>query len=239
VATGAFAEAQRPETIDKRQQQKLGRSDIWQKHAPCIFPPAKRDRIAAQEVSGMDQLAIGIRRATERDQPEIRALVHGERLNPTGLNWPNFMVAVMGGRLIGAVQMRKHSDGSRELASLVVSKEHRGHGTASRLIDALLAEDQEPVWMITSEPHAAAYSRWGFEQIETRAAPAKVRRNHVMGSLARIISFVMRRPMRRLVILERRREQAYGPHGGAPSNVRSEADFLAMTGLLGDFNPPF
>ena len=154
----------------------------------------------------MDQLAIAIRRATERDQQAIRALVHGERLNPTGLNWPNFVVAVIGGRIIGAVQMRKHSDGSRELGSLVVSKEARGHGIASRLIDALLAEDHDPVWMITAEPYGGAYSRWGFEQIGTRTAPAKVRRNHLMGSLARVISFVMRRPMRRLVILERRPE---------------------------------
>ena len=189
----------------------------------------------------MDQLAIGIRRATERDQQEIRALVHGERLNPTGINWPNFLVAVIGGNIIGTVQMRKHSDGSRELGSLVVSKEHRGHGTASRLIDALLAEDQEPVWMITAEPYAGAYSRWGFEQIEARAAPAKVRHNHLMGSLARIISFVMRRPVRRLVILERRREQACGPDCGIPSDVsvRSEADFLAMTGFFGGFHSPF
>jgi amino-acid N-acetyltransferase len=213
----------------------------------------------------MDQLAIGIRRATERDQQAIRALVHGERLNPTGLNWPNFLVAVIGGRIIGAVQMRKHSDGSRELGSLVVSKEHRGHGTASRLIDALLAEDQEPVWMITAEPYAGAYSRWGFKQIDARAAPAKVRRNHLMGSLARIISFVMRRPVRRLVILERRRaperptwdasatsrrpcsglqiadEQPWGPYCGLPLNVsvRSEAELLAMARLFGGFNSPF
>ena len=152
----------------------------------------------------MDQLAIAIRRATERDQQAIRALVRGERLNPTGLNWPNFVVAVIGGRIIGAVQMRKHSDGSRELGSLVVNKEARGHGIASRLIDALLAEDRDPVWMITAEPYGGAYARWGFEQIRTRTAPVKVRRNHLMGRLARVVSFVMRRPMRRLVILERR-----------------------------------
>jgi amino-acid N-acetyltransferase len=158
----------------------------------------------------MDQLAISVRRATEQDQQAIRALVRGERLNPTGINWPNFVVAVIGGRVIGAVQMRKHSDGSRELGSLVVSKEARGHRIASRLIDALLAEDQEPVWMITAEPYSSAYSRWSFEQIEVRAAPVKVRRNHLMGSLARIISFVMRRPVRRLVILER------SPRNGQP-----------------------
>ncbi|CAN7708757.1 GNAT family N-acetyltransferase [Mesorhizobium sp. LjNodule214] len=152
----------------------------------------------------MDQLAIVVRRATERDQQAIRALVRSERLNPNGLNWPNFLVALTGGSIIGAVQMRKHTDGSRELGSLVVAKEARGRGIASRLIDTLLAEDREPVWLITAEPNVGAYSRWGFEQIETRAAPAKVRRNHLMGSLVRIISFVMRRPMRRLVILERR-----------------------------------
>ena len=152
----------------------------------------------------MERSAIGIRRATERDQQAIRGLVHGERLNPTGLDWPNFLVAALDGRVIGAVQMRKHSDGSRELGSLVVTKAARGRGIASRLIDALLAEDREPVWMITSEPYTGAYSRWGFRRIEPRTAPVKVRRNHLMGSLMRIISLFMRRPVRRLVILERR-----------------------------------
>ena len=152
----------------------------------------------------MDQLATVVRRATERDQQAIRALVHSERLNPNGLNWPNFLVAATGGRIIGAVQMRKHTDGSRELGSLVVAKEARGRGIASRLIDTLLTGDPDPVWLITAAPKAGAFSRWGFEQIEPRAAPVKVRRNHFMGSLVRVISFVMRRPMRRLVILERR-----------------------------------
>lgn len=151
----------------------------------------------------MDQLAVVVRRATERDQQAIRALVHSERLNPTGLNWPNFLVAATEGCIVGAVQMRKHADGSRELGSLVVAKEARGQGVASRMIDAMLAGDPDPVWLITPAPNAGAYSKWGFKQIETRAAPAKVRRNHLMGSLVRVISFVMRRPMRRLVILER------------------------------------
>jgi N-acetylglutamate synthase-like GNAT family acetyltransferase len=176
----------------------------------------------------MDQLAISIRRASERDQQAIRALVHSERLNPTGISWPNFVVAVLGGRIIGAVQMRKHSDGSRELGSLVVSKDARGCGIASRLIDVLLAEEQAPVWMITADPYAGAYSRWGFEQIEARAAPVKVRRNHLMGRLASIISLVMRRPIRRLVILERlprtvRRER--------PTPVFAKENLVGLQGL--------
>ena len=151
----------------------------------------------------MDQHAIGFRHATELDQPAIRALVHSERLNPLGINWPNFLVAAMGDRIVGAAQVRKHSDGSRELGSLVVAKDARGHGIASRLIDTVLAEEREPIWLITSESSAKAYARWGFERIEPRAAPVKVRHNYRMGSMARIISFLKRQPMRRLVILER------------------------------------
>jgi N-acetylglutamate synthase-like GNAT family acetyltransferase len=151
----------------------------------------------------MDQQAIVFRQATEQDQQAIRALVHGERLNPTGIKWPNFLVAAIGDRIVGAAQIRKHSDGSRELGSLVVAKERRGQGIASRMIDALLSEDREPIWLITPESLAKVYARWNFEQIEPSAAPVKVRFNYRMGNLARILSFVMRRPMRRLVILER------------------------------------
>jgi amino-acid N-acetyltransferase len=146
---------------------------------------------------------ISIRRATELDQPAIRELVRSERLNPTGLKWPNFLVATTGRSVVGAVQMRKHSDGSRELGSLVVSKEARGRGIATRLIDALLASEPGPVWMITTDVFAGTFSRWGFQRIEPPSAPVRVRRNHRLGSLARIVSFIMRRPMRRLVILER------------------------------------
>jgi N-acetylglutamate synthase-like GNAT family acetyltransferase len=151
----------------------------------------------------MDQHAIGFRPATEQDQQAIRALVHGERLNPTGIQWPNFLVAAMADRIVGAVQIRKHSDGSRELGSLVVASDQRGHGVASRMIDRLLEGEGEPIWMITSESHAAAYARWGFKRIEPSAAPVKVRFNYRVGRLARILSFLRRQSMRRLVILER------------------------------------
>ena len=151
----------------------------------------------------MDQQAIGFRHATELDQQAIRTLVHSERLNPIGINWPNFLVAAVGDRIVGAAQIRKHSDGSRELGSLVVVKDARGQGIASRIIDTLLSKEREPIWVITTEQFAGAYASWGFQPIEPRAAPVKVRHNYRMGSLARIISFVMRWPLRRLVILER------------------------------------
>ncbi|MGI6852186.1 GNAT family N-acetyltransferase [Mesorhizobium sp. 1B3] len=151
----------------------------------------------------MNAADVGIRNATARDQPAIRSLVRGEHLNPTKLNWPNFLVAAVGDRVVGAVQMCKHADGSRELGSLVVSKDVRGYGIASRLIDGLLASEPGPVWMITADGWADSYSRWDFQRIEPQSAPVKVRRNYRIGSLIRFISFLKRRPARHLVILER------------------------------------
>jgi amino-acid N-acetyltransferase len=146
---------------------------------------------------------IRVRRATPPDQPTIRAMVHAERLNPSDLRWSNFMVAVADEDIVGACQMRRHADGSRELGSLVVARGLRGRGIARRLIDALLAAEPGPVWMITAEGFACACARWGFRPIDPRSAPVKVRRNWRLGSLVRILSMMMRRPMRRLVILER------------------------------------
>lgn len=151
----------------------------------------------------MDQQVVLFRKAVEQDEAEIRTLVRGERMNPTGLDWPNFLVAAVGERIVGTVQIRKHADGSRELGSLVVTKERRGQGIASRLIDTLLASDREPIWMITDEMHAGNYRHWGFTRIEPCTAPRKIRVNWRIGRFARIWSFIKGLPMRRLVILER------------------------------------
>jgi amino-acid N-acetyltransferase len=161
----------------------------------------------------MGEPILRIRRATELDEKAIRLLVRGERLNPMDLDWPNFLVAAQGDAVLGAVQMRQHSDGSRELGSLVVSKDARGRGIARRLIEALLAAEHEPVWMITSEAFAKAFARWGFRPVSAGEAPVKVRLNHRLGSLAGLLSLIMGRPRRRLVILERLPRQAVRPTG--------------------------
>ena len=148
-------------------------------------------------------MAVAVRRAAEADAAGIRALVRGERVNPTGLDWRNFLVAADERGLVGTVQMRRHPDGSRELGSLVVAERARGRGIAARLIDALLAAERGRVLMITGEDFAAHYGRWGFRRIEPGAAPAAVRRNYRIGRLAIVVSLLKRRPLRRLVILDR------------------------------------
>lgn len=151
------------------------------------------------------QDTVTIRRATESDQVAIKTLVRSERLNPHKLDWPNFVVAVDDRGLVGAVQLRKHGDGLRELGSLVVRKEARRQGIASRLIDALIAGASERVLMITGRAYVARYRRWGFRPIEPAAAPPPIRRNYLIGSVMSLTALFTRGRIRRLVILDRAR----------------------------------
>jgi amino-acid N-acetyltransferase len=150
-----------------------------------------------------DNEPLLIRQAVALDQVAITRLVHSERLNPHGLAWQNFVVAISGTALIGAVQMRQHPEGSCELGSLVVSREHRGHGIAGRLINALLARHPGPVHVITRSANAVHYRPWGFARIDPRDAPRTVRRHRLMGQMVSVMSLITGRRPRRLVVLRR------------------------------------
>ncbi len=149
-------------------------------------------------------MAPFVRRAVATDQAAIEALVRGERLNPHGIEWPHFRVATHGHAVVGAVQMRRHRDGSRELGSLVVSSEYRGRGIASMLIDNLLADQLGPVHLVTARAEAARYVRWGFRAIAPAWAPRAVRCNFWLGQfLGGAVALLRGRAPRRLVVLKR------------------------------------
>jgi amino-acid N-acetyltransferase len=141
-----------------------------------------------------------VRPARAADQAAIDALVRSEPLNPHGLDWQRFRVAVAGARVVGAVQLRRHADGSRELGSLVVAREHRGRGLAAQLIEALLADHAGPVHLVTARANVPHYRRWGFATVAARPD----RRNWCLGQLVGGVMALLRgRAPRRLVILER------------------------------------
>ena len=146
---------------------------------------------------------VTIRSATEQDQLAITTLVHSERLNPNDLDWRRFVVAVEASDIVGAIQLRNHFDGSRELGSLVVRREMHRHGIASRLIDAMLKTVTGRVFMITGAMFAAHYARWGFRCIDFAAAPSAIRRNYFFGQLMGIVSLLSGRRPKRLAILDR------------------------------------
>jgi amino-acid N-acetyltransferase len=148
-------------------------------------------------------MPIEIRSATADDQESIVALVRSERLNPTGLHWKYFVVADAG-RIVGAAQIRKHKDGSRELASLVVEPSWREKGLATRMIETLLASEHGRLFVITSEQRSAYFARWMFQAADSSRAPWPVRLNYYMGQFGGgMVSLLLRRELRRLVILDR------------------------------------
>jgi amino-acid N-acetyltransferase len=149
---------------------------------------------------------LSLRRATAADQAAIVRMVRAERLNPNALHWLNFIVAECGERLVGAVQMRLHADGSRELGSFVVDPVHRRRGIGARLIGTLLALDDPPnaVHVITRRERAPYFARWGFRAIAMRRAPDAVRSNYCLGQFAGgAMALLHGRLPRRLVVLER------------------------------------
>lgn len=149
-------------------------------------------------------MTVSIRPATEDDQEHILALARGERVKPFGLNWPNFIVAEKDRRIVGAVQIRTHRDGSLELGSLVVASSLRGQGIASQLIDRRLADASGRILIITGRRYAHHYRRWGFVRIAPSAAPPSIRLHYWMGHIAGgLASFVQRRPFNPLAVLDR------------------------------------
>jgi amino-acid N-acetyltransferase len=153
---------------------------------------------------------IIIRKAQPQEGKAIRTLVLTERMRPIDLKPENFLVAVKSDQIVGTVQMRRHSDGTRELGSLVVAPAWRRQGIATRLINELLKDERQSVYMIAGKAHWRRFSRWGFELVSGRSVPKLIRLHHFIGSLGVVVSLFKRRSVRRLVILRRQSSNLAG-----------------------------
>ncbi len=126
-----------------------------------------------------------IRRATAKDAAAIRALIRQVRINPTGLNWRHFLVAVDGrDQVVAAGQVKPLRDGTRELASIATVKEYRHKGLASAIIWQLLAETPRPLYLVCAEPLGNFYARFGFRELAKDEMPP------VLGREAAFVSWL-------------------------------------------------
>jgi N-acetylglutamate synthase-like GNAT family acetyltransferase len=118
-----------------------------------------------------------LRPATSGDQGAIRSLIYRARINPRGLDWRRFWLAVdKGGRLVGCGQLRPHKDGSRELASIAVEPAWRGQGVASMIVRELM-QAGPPLWLVCRADLTPFYARFGFRPVlPEEIAPAHFRR---------------------------------------------------------------
>ncbi|MCB0101185.1 MAG: GNAT family N-acetyltransferase [Anaerolineales bacterium] len=129
-----------------------------------------------------------IRSAQEAESAQIKALIHEVGINPTGLDWRRFLVAVDGlGRVIGCGQIKPHGSDILELASIAVSPEHRGQGIARRIIEQLLAENPRPLYLMCVEHNGAMYEKFGFRAIELEAMPRYFQRMKKLFDLSKLL----------------------------------------------------
>jgi len=127
-----------------------------------------------------------LREAIAGDAGAIRALIFRVGINPRDLDWRRFLVAVdREGRLIGCGQVKPHSDGSRELASIAVRPHWRRRGVASEIIRRLMADAGPPLWLMCRSELAGFYRRYGFGSIEDPSRmPRYFRRVYRLASTA-------------------------------------------------------
>jgi N-acetylglutamate synthase-like GNAT family acetyltransferase len=134
---------------------------------------------------------FSLRPATRSDQVRIRSLIRTVRINPTGLDWPRFVVAVTSsGELIGCGQVKTHADGSRELASIAVAPDYRGEGVARAIIEHLINIHPKPLYLTCRSSLEPFYQQFGFQTIPNNQMPPYFRR---ISRLAKILFWLIRR----------------------------------------------
>ncbi len=118
-----------------------------------------------------------LRPATEQDFPAIQRLIRQVQINPTGLDWRRFVVAVDGsGEMRGCGQLKPHGKEIVELASIAVVPSDRSKGVARAIIEHLIAKAPRPLYLTCRSGLQPFYEKWGFRVIGLDEMPAYFRR---------------------------------------------------------------
>ena len=148
-----------------------------------------------------------IRPATHADGPAIRALVREAQLNPRDLDWRRFLVAGDGDAVVACAQVRVHSGGTRELASVAVRRDRQGEGVGRRISEAAIArEPVRPLYLYTESVTAAYWEKFAFTVIDGDSVPRDMRGSlRIARMLVGLISLLTRNNYRIFVM---RREES-------------------------------
>ena len=107
-----------------------------------------------------------IRPAAEAESAQIKDLIHLVEINPMGLDWKRFVVAVnAAGQVVACGQIKPHGKDILELASIATHPDYRRQGLAGRIIEALLSSSPRPLYLMCVDHNGPFYERFGFRSI--------------------------------------------------------------------------
>jgi N-acetylglutamate synthase-like GNAT family acetyltransferase len=143
-------------------------------------------------------VSFSLRPATRADARTIREIITRVNINPMGLSWVRFILAVdQAGNIVGCGQVKPHSDGTSELASIAVLPEWRGKGVARGIIEHLLEKHPGRLFLTCRSQLEPLYQNFGFQIIEEAEMPAYFKR---ISRLAALFNKLFRLPDHLLVM---------------------------------------
>lgn len=140
-----------------------------------------------------------IRPALESEATQIKDLINLVGNNPSGLDWKRFVVAVdETGKVLSCGQLKPHSEGVVELASIATLPEHRGQGLARAIMEDLLQKAPRPLYLMCMAHNGPMYEKLGFHSISVDEMPKYFRRIRKLFDVAE----VFRKPDEELLIMK-------------------------------------
>ncbi len=119
-----------------------------------------------------DMVDYTLRPARESESAQIRDLIRLSGINPIGLDWKRFILAVNDrDEMIGCGQLKPHGKEILEMASIAVYPEHRRKGVARAVIEHLLKDSPRPLYLTCISSNGPLYQKFGFVSIPYEEMP--------------------------------------------------------------------
>ena len=130
-----------------------------------------------------------LRPARESESGIIKELIHLTGINPMGLDWKRFVVAVNDqDHVIGIGQLKPHGAEILELASIAVFPEYRSTGVARAIIKHLLKDSPRPLYLMCESTLGSLYEKFGFRPISYDEMPRYFQRISKLVGLANTLA---------------------------------------------------
>ncbi|HEX5839539.1 MAG TPA: GNAT family N-acetyltransferase [Anaerolineales bacterium] len=130
-----------------------------------------------------------LRPARETDNAAIKGLIHSSGINPMGLDWRRFIVAVDDrDQVIATGQIKPHGKDVLELASIAVVPECQGRGLARAIIEQLLKDSPRPLYLTCISSLGPLYEKFGFQAVDYADMPRYFQRISKLAGLVFLLA---------------------------------------------------